>query len=200
MIARLLISGSSDALASQLKPYRKSHPDILFLSAQEKLGIAQARKIKDHFSLKPHSAKGRTVIIEDASLMTEEAQNALLKTLEELPGEAEFILAASSESALLPTILSRCRIEYLSGNPSSENTSHNIEQLQSFSKEQRFEYVERIKNREDLLYYLLQYFRSNIVKYPHFLAKVLQAYKWHKQNVNIRAILEYLMLEMPHLK
>lgn len=200
MIARLLISGSSGALASQLKPYRKSHPDVLFFGAEEKLGIAEARKIKDHFSLKPHSAKGKTVVIEDASLMTEEAQNALLKTLEELPEDAEFILAASSESTFLPTILSRCRIEYLSGNPSSENTGHNIAELQSFSKEERFEYVERIKNREELLFSLLSYFRSNIAEYPQFTAKVLEACKWHKQNVNIRAILEYLMLEMPHLK
>jgi len=52
------------------------------------LGIAEARKIKEHLSLKPYSAKGIVIILEDASVMTPEAQNALLKTLEELAKEA----------------------------------------------------------------------------------------------------------------
>jgi len=90
-----------------------NHPDILYFKTGEKLGIAESRKIKEHFCLKPFSAKGRVVILEDISPMTLEAQNALLKTIEELPNEALLILGTNSDANLLPTILSRCEIKYL---------------------------------------------------------------------------------------
>ncbi len=65
------------------------------------------------------------------------------------------------------------------------------------SLEERFEYIEKLKNKEEFLATLTTYFHQKILEYPDFTAKVLQAEKWHKQNVNIRAILEYLMLVMP---
>lgn len=48
-------------------------------------------------------------IVAEAETLTEEAQNALLKTLEEPPGSMVMVLISSSESALLPTVSSRCR-------------------------------------------------------------------------------------------
>lgn len=204
MIARALISPSTNTLAFNLKGlYPKgiitNHPDILYFKAGEKLGIAQARRIKEHFSLKPYSAKGRTVIIEDAAQMTDEAQNALLKTIEELPEDALFILASASDANFLPTILSRCQIIYLSDSESIIGTG-DVEKLLGWSIEERFEYVEKIKNREQFLKDLVSYFHQNILKYPKFSAQLLEAEKWAKQNVNIRAILEYLMLVMPASK
>lgn len=203
MIARLLISSSPNTLAFNLKGlYPKgiitNHPDILYFKAGEKLGIAEARKIKEHFSLKPYSQKGRTVVIEDASVMTDEAQNALLKTLEELPEEALFIMGSTSDANFLPTISSRCQITYLTSD--SETQDENISKLLNLELEERFEYVEKIKNREQFLKDLVSYFHQNILKYPKFSAQLLEAEKWAKQNVNIRAILEYLMLVMPASK
>ncbi len=84
-----------------------NHPDVLYFKAGEKLGIAEAKKIKQHFYLKPYSLKGRVIIIEDASVMTIEAQNALLKTLEEPPSHVLFILATTESSKIPQTILSR---------------------------------------------------------------------------------------------
>ncbi len=110
MIARLLICPSLKTITFNLKDYRINHPDILYFKAGEKLGIAEARIIKEHFFLKPYSAKGRSAVIEDAGVMTAEAQNALLKTIEELPEAAVFILGSTSEENLLPTILSRGQI------------------------------------------------------------------------------------------
>lgn len=199
MIARALISPSPNTLAFNLKGYRINHPDILYFKTGEKLGIAEARKIKKHFSLKPYSAEGRSVIIEDASLMTDEAQNALLKTIEELPEDALFILASSSDANFLPTILSRCQIVYLSPSEGRIDTS-DVEKLLNWGLTERFEYVEKIKNREEFLKTLAVYFHHNILDYPDFTAKLLTAEQWTKQNVNIRAILEYLMLVMPASK
>lgn len=180
-----------------------NHPDLLYIKEGEKLGIAESKRIKDHFALKPYSAKGRIVVLEDASLLTEEAQNALLKTLEELPQEAILILGANSDANLLPTILSRCQIIHLKNptshrNPTSEvGFSKDIERLLSTDTEERFGYIEKLKNKEEFLKALIWYFRRDVTENKDFLAKLLQAEKWAKHNVNIRAILEYLMLVMP---
>lgn len=211
MIARLLISTNPDnlkkeidkALACNLKGCRTNHPDVLYFKQGEKLGIAEAKKIKAHFSLKPYSAPGRGVVLEDASVMTVEAQNALLKTLEELPENAVLILGASSDANILPTILSRCQIiKVQSAKCKVQSYAENIEKLLTASMTERFEYVEKLKDKEEFLHSMVYYFRKllvqNITKNSaEFLEKLLLAEKWAKQNVNIRAILEYLMLEMP---
>lgn len=198
MIARLLICPSPDTLRSNLEDYRTNDPDILYFKTGEKLGIAEARKIIDHFSLKPYSAKGRVVIIEEAGDLTPEAQNALLKTIEELPNEAVFIMCSNSDARILPTILSRCQIVRVNSSQLTVNSNEeDIEQLLKATIEQRFEYVEKLKDKEEFLNSLLLYFHQNILIYPKFTADLLQTEQWAKQNVNMRAILEYLMLVMP---
>lgn len=217
MIARLLISQSLDDRVEEIKKIltthdlTPNHPDLLYFPYDSKLGIAEARKIKGHFSLKPYSAKGRAAVLEDASLLTTEAQNALLKTLEEPPPEAILILAAPSDSKLLPTILSRCEIVILTRR--SEYNNYNIfndyiEKLIDSDIEERFEYVEKLKDREEFLHALVFYFHKNLASHMssspreaggnvNFTKELLQAEQWAEANVNIRAILEYLMLVMP---
>ena len=113
MIATLVISPSLDQRIEEinkllhLREVILNHPDVLYFPSDSKLGILEARKIKMHFSLKPYSSKGRAVVMEDASSLTDQAQNALLKTLEELPDQGIIILGAASDTKLLPTVLSR---------------------------------------------------------------------------------------------
>jgi len=190
-----------------------NHPDVLYFETGEKLGIAEARKIKEHFSLKPYSASGRVVIIEDAGVLTPEAQNALLKTLEEPPKEAILILGAGSDAELLPTILSRCQIRHLEATSYDTPEYHrehikNLEGLLNASIEERFAFIEKLKDREQFLHSAVNFFRQQLLESTHersyplgptrqFLQELLQAEEWAKQNVNTRAILEYLMLVMP---
>lgn len=218
MIARLLISQDLEVrvgeirkilmennLSPNLPAGRQGHPDLLYLPYDFKLGIAEARKIKEHFSLKPYCAKGRAVVLEDASNLTVEAQNALLKTLEEPPPEAILILGAPSEVKFLPTILSRCEIVILTEHSAYNNYNiYNdyIEKLIDSDIEERFEYIEKLKDREAFLHAMVYYFHKNLASHmssgnTDFLKELLQAEKWANQNVNIRAILEYLMLVMP---
>lgn len=219
MIARLLISPSLDirkeAINLQLKSHLEGslnikHPDILYFKADDKLGIEQARKIKSHFSLRPYSAKGRVVVLEDASVLTPEAQNSLLKVTEELPEEALLILAAGNESAFLPTLLSRCQLVYpqnteSKATPTLDKGFEDIEKVIHSSVEDRFRYIEGLKDKDQFLKELIAYFHQNLAshfvsensKYVSFLKELLQAEQWAKQNVNIRAVLEYLMLVMP---
>ena len=201
MIARLLISSSLEIIKTEvvkiLAPNPITHPDVLYFSSESKLGISEARKIKEHFSLKPYSAKGRLVVLENASGLTPEAQNALLKTLEELPKEALLILGANSDSHFLPTVLSRCLVVKLQGtSDKAQGYEGDLERLETASIAERFEFIEKLKDKENFLKSLIEYFHQK--RKMAYLKEILQAEEWAKQNVNIRAILEYLMLVMPN--
>ena len=214
MIARLLISADLETRVGEIRKMLAennllpNHPDLLYFPYDSKLGIAEARKIKGYFSLKPYSAKGRAVVLENASELTVEAQNALLKTLEEPPSEAIFILGASSDAKFLPTILSRCEIIKLESKNSNtliyqSDYAQDLDKLMNFSIEERFEYIEKLKDRQEFLKAMVFYFHKDLALHlegvgtKDFLKELLQAEEWANQNVNIRAILEYLMLVMP---
>lgn len=88
------------------------HPDIIQVSLPEKkkmISVSQIREIGLLISGKPNEARKRMVLILDADKMNVQAQNALLKVLEEPPQNTFFILTATQLPPLLPTILSRCR-------------------------------------------------------------------------------------------
>lgn len=83
-------------------------PDILEIDEDSKsIKIDSIRNIISFLSIRPQELKNRIAVIYNASDMTEQAQNALLKTLEEPAGGAVIVLASSSESGLLNTIISR---------------------------------------------------------------------------------------------
>jgi len=89
-----------------------SHPDILgvhLLKGKKIISISQIRQMGLAISSKPNEAIFRMVLILDADRMNIQAQNALLKMLEEPPEKTFFILIANRISLLLPTIISRCR-------------------------------------------------------------------------------------------
>lgn len=79
------------------------------------IGIEAIRDLEHFLSLKVpgKNPTNRLVLIEDAHLLTHEAQNALLKTLEEPPAATNIILTASHEQSLLPTIRSRVQTVHL---------------------------------------------------------------------------------------
>jgi len=101
---------------NQCKSCRKidaqSHPDILTISlvkGKKVISISQIRELGLAISSRPNEAEFRMALILNADLMNIQAQNALLKMLEEPPDKTFFILIASTTSPLLPTIISRCR-------------------------------------------------------------------------------------------
>lgn len=89
-----------------------NHPDVVLQErtpGKTGIGVGEVREQIAATAYKPYEGRYRVWIIADAELMTEEAQNALLKTLEEPPGSMVMVLVSSSEAALLPTVSSRCR-------------------------------------------------------------------------------------------
>ncbi len=88
-----------------------SHPDVTFIQPDNgHIKIAQIRQMQYEISLKPYEARWRVAIITDMHTATEEAENALLKTLEEPPAHAVLILTALDAGLLEPTVISRCRV------------------------------------------------------------------------------------------
>lgn len=88
-----------------------NHTDVFYIRPEKtkSLGIDAVREqIIQTVSIKPYEYEYKIFIIEHADSMTTQAQNALLKTLEEPPAYAVFFLLAESTEAFLPTILSRC--------------------------------------------------------------------------------------------
>ncbi len=86
----------------------KVSPDLFFIAPEKtKISIEQVRNLKSHIFQKPVSLPYKIIVIEEAEKLTVEAQNALLKILEEPPKSAVIILGAKEKSQLLPTILSR---------------------------------------------------------------------------------------------
>ena len=87
-----------------------NHPDIIYLQHEKPgtIGVDDIRLgINDTVIIKPYSSKYKVYIIEEAEKMTPQAQNALLKTIEEPPEYVVFIMLCNSMEQILPTILSR---------------------------------------------------------------------------------------------
>ena len=90
-----------------------NHPDFSIMNADEgKIKIEQIREMQRKIAEKPIISENKVYIIDDADKMTTEAQNCLLKTLEEPPEYITIILICSNENNLLSTIKSRCTRMY----------------------------------------------------------------------------------------
>ena len=86
-----------------------NNPDFICIEPDGKnIKIEQIREMQTKVVEKPVNSKKKIYIIDDADLMTKEAQNCLLKTLEEPPEYIVIILIVSNESKILTTIKSRC--------------------------------------------------------------------------------------------
>lgn len=89
----------------------KNHPDIIMVKHEKPntISIDEIREqVVNDVDIKPYSSPHKIYIIPDAEIMTPQAQNALLKTIEEPPEYAVIMLLTSNIDGLLPTIRSRC--------------------------------------------------------------------------------------------
>ena len=83
--------------------------DLIEIDAASNRGIDQIRELKEKIEFSPSEGKFKVYIIDEVHMLTTEAFNALLKTLEEPPAHVIFILATTDVHKLPPTILSRCQ-------------------------------------------------------------------------------------------
>jgi DNA polymerase III subunit gamma/tau len=83
--------------------------DVIEVDAASNRGIDEIRNLREKVNYAPNEARRKVYIIDEVHMLTKEASNALLKTLEEPPPHVIFILATTEPHKLLPTILSRCQ-------------------------------------------------------------------------------------------
>ncbi len=83
--------------------------DVLEIDAASNRGIDEIRALRDAVKYPPATMRSKVYIIDEAHMLTKEGANAFLKTLEEPPEWAVFVLATTAPESLPPTILSRCQ-------------------------------------------------------------------------------------------
>lgn len=101
---------SCNSCKSCMQADSSNHPDIIWVTHEKiSIGVDDIRlQVNADIQVKPYNSPYKIYIIADADKLTEQAQNALLKTMEEPPEYAVLLLLTSNVSILLPTILSRC--------------------------------------------------------------------------------------------
>ena len=88
-----------------------NHPDVIWVTHEKpaSIGVDDVRiQINDTGSIRPYSSPYKIYLVDEAEKMTVQAQNALLKTIEEPPAYAVLVLITTNPEVFLPTILSRC--------------------------------------------------------------------------------------------
>ncbi len=118
--------------------------DIIEIDAASNRGIDEIRDLREKVAFSPNTGKAKIYIIDEVHMLTKEAFNALLKTLEEPPSHAYFILATTEYHKVPDTIRSRCqtffftniaqneianRLEYICKNENFEYTKEGLEVL-----------------------------------------------------------------------
>jgi DNA polymerase III subunit delta' len=109
---------------------RMQYADLAVIQAEKEGGtlkVEQVRSIRQSLVLKPYQGKYRVALFLRFQEANDNAQNALLKTLEEAPAQVILILTADTLESLLPTIVSRCEVLRLRPLP--------IERVEGFLKE-----------------------------------------------------------------
>src|SRR6185312_5934642 len=83
--------------------------NVIEIDAASNRGIDSIRELREKVMMPPSTGKYKVYILDEAHMLTTEAFNALLKTLEEPPAHAIFVLATTDVHKLLPTVISRCQ-------------------------------------------------------------------------------------------
>jgi DNA polymerase-3 subunit gamma/tau len=106
--------------------------DVIELDAASHRGIDDIREIRDKVALRPARGRRKVYIVDEAHMLTKEASNAVLKTLEEPPEHVVFVLCTTEMQAMLPTIRSRCQrfVFFRPGLPELGTVLHRISEAE----------------------------------------------------------------------
>lgn len=110
-----------------------NHPDIIRITHEKpnSIGIEDIREqLVGDIQIKPYQSKYKIYIVPDAEKMTVQAQNALLKTIEEPPAYAIILFLTTNASSFLPTILSRCVVLNMKPVPDAEVRKYLMEHME----------------------------------------------------------------------
>jgi DNA polymerase III delta prime subunit len=181
-----------------------SKSDFHPIEGEGTISIERIRTLIHDLSLRPHSSPEKLALIKNAQKMTPEAQNALLKTLEEPPGDAVIILSIPQEGGVLPTIASRCQKLRLSGEEEFFQADvPELYEISSMPLVERFKLAETLAKNEELPNVVDGWLVSlrKVMKQESSAAHLAESVFSVKKlisdtNVNRRLLLEQLFLEL----
>ncbi len=152
------------------KAAKNIHPDIITVDREQdsrEIYIDQMRAVRADAAILPNEAEKKVYIIKNADTMNTKAQNAMLKTLEEPPSHAAFILIVENAGALLPTVRSRCTEISLAPDENcygsiSDSAGEFVETVIAGGKERLMEQIFSLEHydKNDLSDYLLEVSRA----------------------------------------
>ncbi len=149
--------------------------DVVELDAASNRGIDEIRRIKEGASFRPIEGKYKIYIIDEVHMLTREAFNALLKTLEEPPPHVVFILATTNLEKVPATIISRCQVLEF------RNLPHEliVERLEEICK------TERIEVTKDALMYIA---KRSMGGMRDAITILEQVWKFSRGKVDVKAV------------
>lgn len=178
-------------------------PDIVSLVPDgQNIGVNQIRNFLSQLRIKPINRSGKIGLILEAEKLTIEAQNALLKTLEEPPSHCVIFLTVPNKKDLLPTIISRCLVIDL-GNKLIKIEEGSVVNISTLSVGEKFALAQKVgANRTQALDWLnneLITLHQNLLSGQKVgetpFKKISLARKIIQANGNIRLTLENLFLD-----
>ena len=156
-------------------------PDLKIITLKEdkkEIDISQIREVQNFLSYKSYNGGFKIVIIDGAHLMNTEAQNCLLKTLEEPKGDTILFLVTSKPDVLLPTIFSRCQTMKFFKTKDGKDNSEKLDREQELLKNllpvinsnyaAKFKYVKEIdfdkQDASEIVQVLQKHFRQQLLE------------------------------------
>ena len=198
----LLAQANLDSILTGLDlPTKSTHPDIITIDHLTGWGIDQIRRLHTVVLNRPIKANARAIVIHQAQNLTIEAQNSLLKILEEPPPSNTFILLADNLASLSDTIKSRCQIIRLNSNqidPSNQivisgKIGDNLNLSSQLSRD-KGACLDTIKNQ-------IVFFQKQLVKKPsldtkHKIRLLQKSLSMINSNVNPTSALDFFFLSL----
>lgn len=131
-----------------------NHVDYLKVEPDKSVGIDEVRTVQSFASHPPIQSKEKIILILDSHTLTQEAQNALLKILEEPPSYLKIILTATHLQNFTETLLSRCQIiRDLNTNRENLKSTGILSQMLSLPAPARLNLITEIKTKEAAISY-----------------------------------------------
>ncbi|MBI4093891.1 hypothetical protein HY417_02915 [Candidatus Kaiserbacteria bacterium] len=189
----------------------RGNPDV-YVRSYKHFGVVAARELRSRASLKPLGnpskglGAGRRVFVVSASDINREAQNALLKTLEEPSGDALFIFIVPSPQTLLPTLRSRMQMLTLES-VASRDAGVDIKQFLSSLPQKRLDLLKHLLEKGDddkrdlgTILSFLSGLEATMTKSPPGLRAVYRARKYiADRGALVKPLLEQVALLLPRV-
>ena len=175
------------------------HPDLKLVTSETSISIDSIKALIAYLSRKPYQSNVIVGIIHPGETLTTEAQNALLKTLEEPPEFAHLFITTTHLSHLLPTIRSRCHIETIEGKAKIEEIPIAVADLIQQPLSKRLKTVEGVLKDKSVtsktvIGWVDQWILETRGKDPELLRSLVQAKRNLQANVTPLHALDSLFM------